>query len=246
MKIRNNIPNIITLLNLISGAIAIIMVFSGEIRCASWFIVLAALLDFCDGFAARLLHAKSNIGAQLDSLADVISFGLAPSVIMYQLILDSPGNPDLTAGGFSLLPFVSLILVAAGAYRLAKFNTDPAQETEFKGLPIPSTGLFIAALPLIISQAGEGSLLNLLLGNVLVLLAIIIFLSWMMVSNIPMLSLKFKNLTWHDNAYRFILGLASLVLLIVFHFTAVPMIIFLYIILSVISLSLKDKDQVIQ
>jgi CDP-diacylglycerol---serine O-phosphatidyltransferase len=242
MKVKDHIPNFITLLNLISGSIAIIFVFSGELTLASWFIFLAALLDFCDGFAARLLHAKSNIGAQLDSLADVISFGLAPSVIMYQLILQSPNNPTMTIGKMPLLPFAALLLVAAGAYRLAKFNTDPSQSEEFKGLPIPSTGLFIASLPLIINQYTQSEKLIEILQNQYVLLAIIILLSWLMVSNIPMISLKFKNLSWKDNRYQFILIGALPVLFIFFRFTAVPMIIFLYIILSVISLSLKTNN----
>jgi CDP-diacylglycerol---serine O-phosphatidyltransferase len=241
MRFKNNIPNFITLLNLLSGAVAIIMVFSGELKCASWFIVLAAVFDFCDGFAARLLHAKSNIGAQLDSLADVISFGLAPSAIMYQLMLNSPVNPDLTAGGFSLLPYTALLLAAAGAYRLARFNTDPGQESEFKGLPIPANGLFVASLPLIISQAGETPLILNLLGNITVLFAIVVCLSWLMVSNVPMLSLKLKNLRWKDNFYRFILIILSVIFIAFFRFIAVPFIIILYILLSVISLSLNKE-----
>jgi len=177
-----------------------------------------------------------------DSLADVISFGLAPSVIMYQLILQSPNNPTMTIGKMPLLPFAALLLVAAGAYRLAKFNTDPSQSEEFKGLPIPSTGLFIASLPLIINQYTQSEKLIEILQNQYVLLAIIILLSWLMVSNIPMISLKFKNLSWKDNRYQFILIGALPVLFIFFRFTAVPMIIFLYIILSVISLSLKTNN----
>ncbi len=207
---------------------------------ASWFIILAAILDFLDGMVARLLHAKSGIGAQLDSLADVVSFGLAPSVIMYQLILQSPDLPSCAIGKMPLLPFSALLLVAGGAYRLAKFNTDPGQEVEFKGLPIPSTGLFIAALPLIIDQYRQSEELTRFFQNHYILLAIILFLSWLMISNIPMISLKFKNLKWKGNISRYIL-LGSVPLLFVFFgFSAVPMIIFLYIIISIISLSFKS------
>lgn len=234
MRIKNNIPNLITLLNLVSGTIAIILAFSGEMILASWFIILAAILDFFDGLIARLLNARSDKGAQLDSLADVISFGLAPSAIMYQLILQSPGVPSWSAGNMPLLPFVALLLVASGAYRLAKFNTDPQQEVEFKGLPIPSTGLFIAALPLIFNQYRESEGLTGFIQNYYTLLAIIFFLSWLMVSNIPMISLKFKNLKWRENTSRFILLSSVPVLVILFQYTAVPMIIFLYIILSVL------------
>lgn len=242
MKIKNHIPNLVTLLNLISGSIAIIMAFSGEMILASWFIIIAAILDFFDGLLARLLNAKSDIGAQLDSLADVVSFGLAPSVIMYQLILQSPNLSSCCIGGTPLLPFASLLVVAAGAYRLAKFNTDPEQEAEFKGLPIPSTGLFIAALPLIINQYRQSEELTRFLQNYYILLAIILFLSWLMVSNIPMVSMKFKNLKWQGNIARYILLGSVPFIIIFFRFSAIPMIIFLYIIISIISLSFKTKD----
>lgn len=246
MKFRDQVPNFITLLNLLSGSVAIVLAFSGEMKCASWFILAAAILDFLDGFAARLLHAKSGIGAQLDSLADVISFGLAPSFIMFQLIRQNLDVSSVMIGNVPVVPFAGLLLVAAGAYRLARFNTDPGQEEEFKGLPIPAAGLFIASLPLIIFREKVNVELAAFLGNIYVLGAIIIFISWLMVSNIPMMSLKFKNLSWHDNVHRFILGLSSLVLLIFLQYTAVPMIIFLYIILSVISLSFREKKQVIR
>jgi CDP-diacylglycerol--serine O-phosphatidyltransferase len=241
MRIKNNIPNLVTLLNLICGSIAIFLVFSDKMTLASWFIISAAIFDFLDGMVARMLHAKSDIGGQLDSLADVISFGLAPSAIMYRLISGSPGIPDWSLGNMPLLPFVALLLACGGAYRLAKFNTDPGQVSEFKGLPIPATGLFIAALPLIISQNAQSENLTRFLQNHYLLLAIIIFLSWIMVSNIPMISLKFKNLKWKENISRFILLGAAPVLIIFFRYSAVPMIIFLYIVISVVSLSLKTR-----
>jgi len=241
MRSKNNIPNFITLLNLLSGSVAIILALSGELIMASCLIILAAILDFLDGLAARILNARSDIGAQLDSLADVISFGLAPSVIMYLLLLDSPGLPAWNAGSVPLLPFVSLLLAASGAYRLAKFNTDPQQESEFKGLPIPSTGLFVASLPLILNQYSESSLIFGLISSYYTLLAIILFLSYLMVSSIPMISLKFKNLKWRDNIFRFILVAAVPLFFIFFCFSAIPIVIFLYIIFSLISPSLKTK-----
>jgi CDP-diacylglycerol--serine O-phosphatidyltransferase len=242
MRIKNHIPNLVTLLNLISGSIAIFLAFSGEMVMASWFIIIAAILDFLDGFVARLLHAGSDIGAQLDSLADVISFGLAPSAIMYQLILMSPGNSSLSAGMIRFLPYTALLLVAGGAYRLAKFNTDPGQAVEFKGLPIPATGLFVAALPLIINQFGKSEELAWMVQHQYILLAIIVLLSWLMVSNIPMISLKFKNLKWKDNVSRLILLGSVPLLFVAFKWIAIPLIIFLYIIISIFSLSLKTKN----
>ena len=229
----------ISLLNLVSGGAAIIMAFSGEMVMASWFIILAAFFDFFDGLAARLLHAKSAIGAELDSLADVISFGLAPSVIIYQLILQSPELSSWHAGHVPLLPFAALLIVVCGAYRLARFNTDPAQETEFKGLPIPSTGLFVASLPLILDQSDGSAWQAGIISNHFTLLAITLFLSYLMVSNIPMLSLKFKDLKWKGNASRFILLVAVPVLFFFFRFSTIPMVILLYIILSVASYSRK-------
>lgn len=242
MKVKNQLPNLVTLLNLISGSIAIFLVFSGEMLLASWFIIFAAVFDFLDGLVARLLHAKSGIGAQLDSLADVISFGLAPSAIMYHLMLQCHGLPACNIGGMPILPFFSLLLVAGGAYRLAKFNTDPEQETEFKGLPIPATGLFVAALPLMVNQFRQSAESAGFLQNYYILLAIILLLSCLMVSNIPMISLKFKNLQWKNNVSRFVLLGSVPVLFIFLRFSAVPLIIFLYIILSVISLSFKTKN----
>jgi CDP-diacylglycerol---serine O-phosphatidyltransferase len=242
MRIKNHIPNLVTLLNLISGSIAIFMAFSGEMVLASWFIIIAAILDFLDGFVARVLHAGSEIGAQLDSLADVISFGLAPSAIMFQLILQSPGNLTLSAGLIKILPYTALLLVAGGAYRLAKFNTDAEQAVEFKGLPIPATGLFVAALPLIVNQFEKSEELARIFQHQYILLAIIVLLSWLMVSNIPMISLKFKNLKWKDNISRFILLGSVPLLFIFFRWSTIPLIIFLYIIISIFSRSLNTKN----
>jgi CDP-diacylglycerol---serine O-phosphatidyltransferase len=242
MKIKDQIPNLVTLLNLISGSIAIFLAFSGELTLASWFIIFAAILDFCDGLVARLLKARSEIGAQLDSLADVISFGLAPSAIMYQLILQSTGNSSWSAELIKLLPYTALLLVAGGAYRLAKFNTDPGQEVEFKGLPIPATGLFVAALPLMVNQFRQSEELTRIFQNQYILLVIILILSFLMVSNIPMISLKFKNLKWKDNISRFILIGSVPLLFVFFRWSAIPLIIFLYILISVFSLSFKSKS----
>jgi CDP-diacylglycerol--serine O-phosphatidyltransferase len=240
-KFRNNIPNFITLLNLLSGGVAIFLVFTSDLVMASVFIFFAAVFDFLDGLAARLLDAKSEIGAELDSLADIISFGLAPSAIIYRLLMLSPDLPAITAGELNVFPFLGLLLAAAGAWRLARFNTDPGQETEFKGLPIPAAGLFVAALPLIIGQSEQFPQIADITGSFYSLSFTVVLLSWLMVSGIPMMSLKMKSLRWEENKFRYILLAASLLLLIFFKFIAVPLIIFLYIILSFISLPGKKK-----
>jgi CDP-diacylglycerol--serine O-phosphatidyltransferase len=234
MKLRNNIPNLITMLNLTCGSIAIIQVFSGEIVLASWLVIIAALFDFLDGFAARLLHAKSSIGAQLDSLADVVSFGLAPALIMFRLILESNLHEPVIFEEIPLLPYVSLLMAVAGAYRLARFNTDPGQSDEFKGLPIPANGLFAAALPLLIRYPfgfGSEMMIN-AVSKDYTLVILVILLSLLMVSRFRMFSLKFYNLKWKENAYRFILIVSLPVLVYFFGFAAIPLTIILYIILS--------------
>lgn len=232
MKLRHSIPNLITLLNLACGSMAVIEVFSGELPVASWFIIAAALLDFLDGFAARLLHAKSSIGAQLDSLADVVSFGLAPALIMYRLILESSMYETAVFEEIQFLPYISLLMVLAGAYRLARFNTDPEQADEFKGLPIPANGLFVSALPLMIQYPSVSGVISDGVKIDYTLVSLVLFLSFLMISRIRMISLKFHNLKWKENAYRYILIAPVPVFLIFFGFAAVPLIIIFYILLS--------------
>jgi len=243
MKIRNNIPNLITLLNLVCGSIAIIQVFSGDIALASWFIIIAAVFDFLDGFAARLLHAKSEIGAQLDSLADVVSFGLAPAVIIFRLLQESQLQESVLHR-IPFLPYISLLMAVAGAYRLARFNTDPEQSDEFKGLPIPANGLLVAALPLILLYpSGSGVMLQAFTTDY-ILVFLVLFLSLMMVSKVRMISLKFKNLKWKDNFYRFIVIASVPLLIALFRFSAIALIIIFYILLSVINNLTHSKTAV--
>lgn len=234
MHIRNNIPNAITLLNLLSGSVAIVMAFSGSLVVAGWFIILAAFFDFCDGLVARLLDAKSGIGAQLDSLADVISFGLAPSVIIYLMLADHPNLPSLTAGNVGLVPFTAFLIVIASAYRLARFNNDPGQELVFSGLPTPSTGLFIASLPLVLKRYHDSAWLPDLINQPFFLLAVTVLLSWLMVSRLRIFSMKFKSFTWAENRSRFILLGTAPLLVLLLQCLAIPVIIILHIVLSLL------------
>lgn len=241
MNFKNNIPNGITLLNLISGGVSVIMALSGAPAIAAWLILLAAVFDFLDGLAARLLNARSDIGGELDSLADVISFGLAPSVILYSLMMQSRNLPVYTSGEFQLFPFSALFLAAFAAARLAKFNTDPGQAVEFRGLPTPATGLFVASIPLMMKYQGDQEYGRLLTDNFYMLLAVMIVLSVLMVSSIPLMSLKFKNLRWKGNSYRYLLIVSVPVLFIFLKFSAIPLIITLYIILSMIRSKVKSQ-----
>jgi len=240
-KIRNNIPNAITLLNLTGGALSVIFALKGDLILAAWFIILAAIFDFFDGFVARLLNAKSGIGAQLDSLADVVSFGFAPAAILFGLLQASPGLPGIKVGEELLLPYFSLMILVCSAYRLARFNIDPGQEYQFSGLPTPATGLFVAALPLIEHRFSGNEILVSLVTNPYILLFIVLFLSWLMISKIPMMAIKFRNFSWKDNKTRFILMIVSPLLIVFLQYLGLVLAILLYIMLSGIDRILRSK-----
>jgi CDP-diacylglycerol--serine O-phosphatidyltransferase len=226
-------PNFITLLNLISGCIAITFAFQGNLAVASWLIALAAVFDFLDGMAARLLNVKSAIGKELDSLADVVSFGVVPGVIIFQLLYQH------STFGLPIIPYIAFLIPAFSALRLAKFNLDTRQEEVFYGLPTPATALLIASFPLILEQnqllfdIGIDLFKNILI-NPYFLIAFTLLMSWLLIAEIPLLSLKFKNYSWLQNKSRYILILMAILLLILFQFIAIPLIILVYIIISLL------------
>ncbi|MDD3637202.1 MAG: CDP-diacylglycerol--serine O-phosphatidyltransferase [Bacteroidales bacterium] len=235
MKLIKFIPNLITLLNLFSGILAIYCAIKGDLNQAAYFIFIAALFDFLDGFAARLLKAYSGIGEQLDSLADVVSFGVAPAFILHELILISHGRVSWEVNGLDILPFVAFMVPLFAAYRLAKFNVDESQTVNFKGLPSPAAGLMIASLPLIRTQLYEGqSLLYMVLTNTYFYIGIALIVSVLMVSNLPLFGLKFKKMRWKGNEIRWFFLLVSLVLILLFQALAIPFIILLYLFLSLV------------
>jgi CDP-diacylglycerol---serine O-phosphatidyltransferase len=245
------IPNIVTLLNLVFGFIAIILIlqpgetivttsdegnFIAQLPERIWWgavcIGIAAIIDFFDGFVARLMKASSPIGAQLDSLADVVSFGVAPGLILYQLLRISyiQEESGLDTSWIAFLPVV--LFPMAGAYRLARFNVDTEQSYGFKGVPIPAAGLVVASLPLILWFDNYG--FTQILTNKWVLYAITIILSWLMVSRLPMLALKFSNYSFKDNAARYILVMIAVAAAFA-GWIAVPVVFILYVILSIIT-----------
>ena len=234
--LKKHIPNFITTLNLFSGCIGIILAFQSRIEYAAYFIVIAALFDFMDGMAARLLHVKSEIGKELDSLADVVSFGVLPGIIIYQLMVASPNTPEV--GSFlSIFPLIAFIIPVLSAVRLAKFNLDTRQTTSFIGLPVPANALFLGSLPLIKMQAGYSdslSWLTVITDNYYILAIIAIGMSLLLVSKIPLISLKFHNLKFADNKPQFILVAFSVIVFLLVTFTAIPLIILAYILLSLI------------
>jgi CDP-diacylglycerol--serine O-phosphatidyltransferase len=233
---HRHIPNFVTLLNLTCGAIAIVLSFEQALVAAAYFIALAAVFDFMDGMLARLLNAKSDIGLQLDSLADVISFGLAPSLILYQMMLAASNRPDFTIGGLEVFAFAAFVIAAFSALRLARFNIDPAQTEGFVGLPTPANALLFASLPLVATQASarDHTLLLGLIGNYWLLLVLTIIFSLLMVAPLPLFSLKLKNLRWQSNQLRYVFAALTVLLVATISAYALPLIIVLYLLLSLL------------
>jgi CDP-diacylglycerol---serine O-phosphatidyltransferase len=246
------IPNIFTLLNLICGCIAITFILQNGITIASngqsiaiaekmWmasiFIGIAAVVDFLDGFVARLFNASSEMGKQLDSLADVVSFGVAPSMIVYQFLRMSFVADINGINTPMIFLFPAFIIAAAGAYRLARFNLDTSQSYGFKGVPIPAAGLLLASMPLIYWYTENEFISNLLL-NKWFLYALIIVVSGLMVSKLPLMALKFKNVSIQDNLPKYLIVLFTIVAAIFLKWLSVPVVFIAYIILS---LAFKNK-----
>ena len=235
--IKAQIPNIITLLNLISGSISIVFALEGNLTVAAWFIGIAAVFDFFDGFSARMLHVSSEIGKELDSLADVISFGLAPGMILYILLSNSVSIPEIIIAGRNIVPFVAFLIPALSAYRLAKFNLDERQTDSFIGLPTPANALMIASFPLILAQQKNLSGLDTaffsgIINNPWFLIIFILIFSYLLIAELPLMSLKFKTFKWNDNKVRYFFLIISVILFVLLFYTAIPLIIVFYILLS--------------
>jgi CDP-diacylglycerol--serine O-phosphatidyltransferase len=263
MKIRKNIPNALTCGNLVCGCLGILFTASLRLDLAFYAIAIAAILDFFDGFVARLLKVTSPIGKDLDSLADMVTFGVLPGFIMYQMIaivllrfetelvintytLFRIGEPAL--GDFErlklttfdlILPFIAFTIPVFSAIRLAKFNNDSRQTNSFIGVPTPANALLIGSLGLllIMEVRHEAEVENnyYLFFNLYTLTILTIVMSYLLIAEIPLFALKFKKFGWHANRIRYTFLISSLALLILFQFTAVPFIIFLYVFLSIIS-----------
>jgi CDP-diacylglycerol--serine O-phosphatidyltransferase len=252
------IPNFITSLNLLAGSLSVFLALSGEkfLIPAAYLIGIAALFDFLDGMSARLLKAYSEIGKQLDSLADLVSFGVAPAAILFQMLKKSQKIEALSLH----LPFLNILILSSAAliiifsaWRLAKFNIDQRQSDSFIGMPTPAVAIFIASLP-IIKETDPGNLIiiskildinlpfSILLGwialQVFVLesikffLPVIVILSFLLVSEFPMFSLKFKNMSFKDNRIRYIFLMISFILIIFLQFMSIPFIIITFAVMS--------------
>jgi CDP-diacylglycerol--serine O-phosphatidyltransferase len=283
MNYRKHIPNAITCGNLFCGCLAIVFAFQGNLVWTAYLVGIAAVLDFFDGFAARLLGVSGEMGKQLDSLADMVTFGVVPGVVIYQLftmwiLKQHVSNFDLMEAiqgkspalpsWYYLLPSIGFLVTIFSCVRLAKFNLDERQKDSFIGLPTPANTLLICSLPLILDVSAihlptalSGNPLSVLVSsmagavndspysNVIInpwfLGGLSILLSYLLVAEIPLFALKFKNFGWTDNKLRYSFLLLALALLIIFQYIGIPISILLYVVLSMINNLLnKHKNEV--
>lgn len=219
---KRHLPNFLTCCNLLCGCLGIVFLLEDRNVPAAWFVWIACVFDFFDGFAARMLKVSSPIGKELDSLADVVSFGVLPSMVMYKMLAESSSS--------DVIPFIGFMIAMFSALRLAIFNVDETQRDSFKGLNTPANTLFITSLPLLHGKVGDWLFLP------TTLMVITVVFSFLLVSRIEIFALKFKNFTWADNKVRFTFLALSVLLLAIFQVAAIPLIILLY-----IGLSLGEK-----
>lgn len=227
--IKRHIPNTITCCNLVSGCVATAFAFGGQFGMAFLFIIIGAVFDFFDGMSARLLGVSSPIGKELDSLADDVTFGVAPATMVFSTlcVLDYPSWLEPLR---PVLPFAAYIMAAFSALRLAKFNLDERQAMGFIGLPTPANALFWGSLLL-----GAGALIESSPYMVFAILALVLLSSWVMVAEIPMFALKFKHWGWRGNEVRYTFIISCIPLLLIFRMSAFAIIIMWYVLLSAYS-----------
>lgn len=240
-SIKYVIPSLLTLTNLVLGIVAIIVVFRGQNEyMAAWFIFIAAFFDLTDGLVARLLDAKTEFGKQLDSLADMVSFGIAPSIILFQwlYIVLTKLSPQSTFSfntadvGQIILLLGGLLFAVTAAIRLARFNTSQADRRGFIGLPSPAAGLIVATLWLMVDGAETEGGLSILL-NIYFVYAVLLLLCILMISNIKMLSMKFKGIGIVENLFQYILIFVGIFLIVVFGRLGILFSLLAYIALSI-------------
>lgn len=222
IKMRQHVPNIITSLNLLSGCIAALLILEDNYHQALFFIIASGFFDFCDGLTARFLNVRSPMGKELDSLADVISFGFVPSLVMFTMLQ--------TESHSQWLPYFGFLIVILSAWRLAKFNIDERQSTDFIGLNTPMNTFFIISLPFIRETYPQ-------LFSSYVLLIITLLTSYLLISEIRLFSMKFSGFSWKENKFRFLFLLISLIFLIFLKILAIPLILFFYFLFSALHFS---------
>jgi CDP-diacylglycerol--serine O-phosphatidyltransferase len=241
---KKHIPNLVTLLNLFSGCVAAIFVIQGQLAWGAVFVFLGIFFDFMDGLLARALDARSELGLQLDSLADVVTSGVVPGLVLYKLLalalnvpdeMIDPGHwSDDNSSAFSmvnLLPLVGLIVPMSSAYRLGRFNLDEEQQHFFKGLPTPANALLIMSLPLIL-EFQDSDVINAQILNPVLLIVLAIASAYLLNAPVRLFSLKFRSFDFASNILRYLFLIISVILLLVFHFAGIPLIIILYVLMS--------------
>ena len=254
--LKKQIPNLFTLLNLLSGTIAIIFALSDRLVDATFFVFLGIFFDFFDGFFARKFNVQGEFGKQLDSLADMVTSGVAPGIVMFQLILYATKEQyfmqlsceigswqDYSETYFYFIPFIGLLIPLASAYRLANFNIDERQTSSFIGLPTPALSIFVMSLPLILFYSDNQFFID-LIHNKYILITITLLGSYLLNAEIPLFSLKFKNYSWADNKVKYVFILLTMLSLIFLQTVAIPLIITLYVFISIIDNKLKINKAV--
>ncbi len=241
-------PNVLTILNLLLGCVAIIIVFKGQNEYhAAWFILMAAIMDFLDGIVAKALDAKSEFGAQLDSMADMVSFGVAPSVMIFNWLnmvltkLSEQSTYEWISANFvqTLIILCSLLFAVGAAIRLARFNVSASEKNYFEGLPTPAAALIIASIWLIINS--ETKWITALIWNIYFVFAVLVLLVVLMVSNLKMINLKFEGFGIKYNIFRYIVLLVGIVLFVIFGIEGILYAMLLYLILSMATQKVKTS-----
>lgn len=234
MNIKQHIPNLITLGNLFCGTIATIYAVSGNFTQAALFVVLGIILDFFDGFVARLLKVSGELGKQLDSLADMVTSGVVPGVIIFKLIeLNLYAETEVYNSSLIDVSLIGLLITLASCYRLANFNLDTRQSDSFIGLPTPAMCLFVISLPLIYENSNI-DFVNVLIGSNYFLIFLSLTLSYLMNAEIALFSLKMKSFSIQKNWFMYLFLIVSLCLIIFLNYISIPIIIILYVLLSIV------------
>jgi CDP-diacylglycerol---serine O-phosphatidyltransferase len=247
VNLKKHIPNTITLGNLFCGCLAIVKAFEGDLVWAAYLVGIALVLDFFDGFTARMLKVSSAIGKDLDSLADMVTFGVVPGIVMFQLInlsilsglngIDLPddigGKPNYS--GTMNLSYVGFVITIFSCIRLAKFNNDTRQSDSFIGLPTPANTMVICSLPLILAFQPDLVFMADLTANPVFLCVLSLVMSLLLIAEIPLFALKFKNFSWASNKLVYLFLLAAVIMMLTLQFLAIPLVIILYILISIVN-----------
>lgn len=230
MNIKKSIPNLFTSLNLISGCLGLMFIFEGSLYLGALMILVGSFFDFFDGLLARVLNAGSEIGKQLDSLADMVTFGILPSFLLYYLLVEI-SQP--------VVAYLALLIAVASAFRLAKFNIDESQKLDFIGLPTPASAFLIAGLVFV--KEANWEIFSILYSNTYGLIFLIVTISYLLNSHIKFVSLKLNKWQFKGNVLRFIIVISSIILMAFFQLPGIFLIMLLYVLLSLFQYILIEK-----